>query len=169
MLLHMIFSMMARDVWRFIILYGLMTLGFANGMFIAFKYNSAVLNVPEGFSSAFESINTVVMFMFGELDSDIFLVNTPLTVRILFYCYAVITVIVMLNLIIAMMGETFGIMNDRAELCFRMHRAEWINDTDRQIRALLNMRGFHSLRNWFNFDFNREQDCVFIWREDYDD
>jgi len=112
----MIYQMLLNDVLRFCVIYLVFLAGFAQAFFVLFERS--------GFGGYVESVQTCFVAMLGDFDVEAFS-NTPyVAVSVgLLVVYVVVITILLLNLLIAMMGDTYEKINEAAEMQWHLERA----------------------------------------------
>nr|XP_039262260.1 transient receptor potential cation channel subfamily V member 5-like [Styela clava] len=102
----MIYKMIVGDLLIFLIIYSIFLLGFSQAMFVIFR------GTPhEFFSDWFESIMVMFLMTLGEFQDTYETFDTarnPSAPKVLFLFYMVLVYILLLNMLIAMMGNTFN-------------------------------------------------------------
>uniref|UniRef100_H2Z593 Ion transport domain-containing protein n=1 Tax=Ciona savignyi TaxID=51511 RepID=H2Z593_CIOSA len=101
-----IYNMIMGDLLRFLILYSIFLMGFSQAMYIVFRGTGHPL-----FSHPFQSIMGMFIITLGEF-SDLYLdfeqARHPAAAKVLFVIYMVIVTVLLINMLIAMMGNTFN-------------------------------------------------------------
>lgn len=112
----MIYQMLMNDVLRFCVIYLVFLMGFAQAFFVLFE--------SVGWSGFIVSIKTCFVAMLGDFELDQF-ADTPYTaVSVgLLVVYVVTITILLLNLLVAMMGDTYEKINEAAEMQWHLERA----------------------------------------------
>lgn len=115
----MIHQMLTNDVLRFCLIYLVFLMGFAQAFFVLFE--------SIGLNGFVVSIKTCFVAMLGDFELDQF-ADTPYTaVSVgLLVVYVVTITILLLNLLIAMMGDTYEKINESAEMQWHLERARII-------------------------------------------
>ena len=75
-----------------------------------------------------DSMNKVISLFFGTLEADDFDVPEPTKMSLFFF--NIIVIILLLNIIIAVMSDSYSKVADQAEVVFWDHRFELIHDVD---------------------------------------
>ncbi|CAM2718816.1 unnamed protein product [Rotaria socialis] len=97
----MIYKMLFNDVLRFCIIYTIFLTGFSQAFFILFNEN--------GFGGFLSSIKQCFLCLLGEFDLDYYIEGQhPLPSVTLLIFHIVVITILLLNLLIAMMGDTYA-------------------------------------------------------------
>jgi hypothetical protein len=119
----MIYKMLLNDVLRFCIIYGVFLIGFSQAFFVLFD-NSGMKNkillrfilFYLGFSGFLISVQQCFFRMLGDFDVENYIGNVRFT---LIVTYVIIVTILLLNLLIAMMGDTYGnVMESATQIWF---------------------------------------------------
>ncbi|CAF1371489.1 unnamed protein product [Rotaria sordida] len=112
----MIYKMLFNDVLRFFIIYIIFLVGFAQSFCILFNGYGL-----EGYMS---SIKLCFLGLLGDFDLDYYIGGEyPLTSVILLIFYVVLITILLLNLLIAMMGDTYTDVKRSAKKLWHLERA----------------------------------------------
>ena len=89
---------------------------------------AAGIDAGDGFADPQRSFLTLYMWLNG--DWDIQAVQGSPSALVLFYAFLFITILVMLNLLIAIMGDTFDRIQEQQKVQSRMVRAHLIHDIE---------------------------------------
>ncbi|CAF1660399.1 unnamed protein product [Rotaria magnacalcarata] len=112
----MIYKMLFNDVLRFCIIYTIFLAGFSQAFFILFNEN--------GFGGFLSSIKQCFLGLLGEFDLDYYIDGQhPLASVTLLICHIVVITILLLNLLIAMMGDTYADVKKSAAKLWHLERA----------------------------------------------
>lgn len=112
----MIAQMLTNDVLRFLVIYLVFLMGFAQAFFVLFE--------SVGWSGFVQAVQTCFVAMLGDFDLDRFADSPYTAVSVgLLVVYVVTITILLLNLLIAMMGDTFDKINEAAEMQWHLERA----------------------------------------------
>jgi len=112
----MIHKMLFGDVLRFVLIFFVFLGGFSQAFF--------VLLDERGFSGYLESVKACFMAMLGDFDLEQYTASPQKTISVsLLICYVVVVTILLLNLLIAMMGDTYGNVNEEADKQWHTERA----------------------------------------------
>ncbi|CAF3609508.1 unnamed protein product [Rotaria socialis] len=112
----MIYKMLFNDVLRFCIIYTIFLTGFSQAFFILFNEN--------GFGGFLSSIKQCFLCLLGEFDLDYYIEGQhPLPSVILLIFHIVVITILLLNLLIAMMGDTYADVKKSARKLWHLERA----------------------------------------------
>ncbi|CAF5052984.1 unnamed protein product [Rotaria magnacalcarata] len=112
----MIYKMLFNDVLRFCIIYTIFLAGFSQAFFILFNEN--------GFGGFLSSIKQCFLGLLGEFDLDYYIKGRhPLASVTLLICHIVVITILLLNLLIAMMGDTYTDVKKSATKLWHLERA----------------------------------------------
>ena len=114
----MIYKMLFNDVLRFCMIYTIFLAGFSQSFFILFNQNGKKtlflntknqLKYHSGFTGYISSIRQCFTGLLGDFDLDIYIAAPyPLASVTFLILYVVIVTILLLNLLIAMMGDTYA-------------------------------------------------------------
>jgi ankyrin repeat protein len=115
----MIHQMLTNDVLRFCLIYLVFLMGFAQAFFVLFE--------SVGYAGFITSVKTMFVAMLGDFELDQF-ADTPYTaVSVgLLVVYVVTITILLLNLLIAMMGDTYEKINESSTSQWHLERARII-------------------------------------------
>lgn len=124
----MIHQMLTNDVLRFCLIYLVFLMGFAQAFFVLFE--------SVGVSGFVISVKTCFVAMLGDFELDQF-ADTPYTaVSVgLLVVYVVTITILLLNLLIAMMGDTYEKINAHAIDMWHLERARIIFAIENELSA----------------------------------
>ncbi|CAF4011245.1 unnamed protein product [Rotaria magnacalcarata] len=112
----MIYKMLFNDVLRFCIIHTIFLAGFSQAFFILFNEN--------GFGGFLSSIKQCFLGLLGEFDLDYYIKGRhPLASVTLLICHIVVITILLLNLLIAMMGDTYADVKKSAAKLWHLERA----------------------------------------------
>jgi len=121
----MVYKMIFSDIVRFGSIFILLILGFGSAFYLLFDDPRSSEIDDFTFNTLGRSFQTVFLLTFGQVGYDQFdglgEINyaRKIFALIYFYVYIVLSAILMLNLLIAMMGATFGAVQEHAELEWR--------------------------------------------------
>jgi len=129
---RMLFRIMI-DIFNFVSLFCLFLFGFSHGFFMLFggdiplpSLNTTDL-VAEEYSSLTKSILTLFNMNLGDFNYDTISNSSfTLTSHFLFLSFNILSVIVLMNLLIAIMGDSYSSINERAEKEWRVELAKLI-------------------------------------------
>ncbi|XP_078596506.1 transient receptor potential cation channel subfamily V member 5-like isoform X1 [Branchiostoma floridae x Branchiostoma japonicum] len=123
----MIYKMIAGDMARFGIIYCTFIITFAPAFWIMFRDKPT-----EKFDSEFGSLMTLFQMTLGEFDYPVFnLAEFPALAKLLFVVFMMLVPIMLLNMLIAMMSNTFQEVVDRSEREWRRQKAKIIVSLER--------------------------------------
>ncbi|XP_022322065.1 transient receptor potential cation channel subfamily V member 5-like isoform X5 [Crassostrea virginica] len=119
----MIYNMIAGDLLRWIIIYLVFIIGFSQAFFIAFVNGSCdPESNPCVFLSPIESIVGMFAMNVGEFE-DIYgtfdYSEYPTFIKIIFMIYMIMVTLLLVNMLIAMMGNTYQLVNETQKEWFR--------------------------------------------------
>merc|ERR1740128_503030 len=126
----MIFKMVTGDMFTFSIIYSIMLLGFSQAFYFIIKSHSD--------AELYEKYHTTWIGMFhmtlGSYDYNL-LGNTPYPrmAKVIFVLFQILIPILLLNMLIAMMGNTYGIVIESAEKEFLKAWAKVIMSLERSV------------------------------------
>ncbi|XP_061164690.1 transient receptor potential cation channel subfamily V member 5-like isoform X6 [Saccostrea echinata] len=113
----MIYKMIAGDLLRWIIIYLVFIIGFSQAMYIIF------LNVQGSpFNDPVEAIMGMFMMSLGEFGDyyeSFSQTNHPILSKIIFMIYMIMVTLLLVNMLIAMMGNTYQLINETQKEWFR--------------------------------------------------
>ncbi|CAF4809152.1 unnamed protein product [Rotaria sp. Silwood1] len=122
----MIYKMLFNDVLRFCIIYIIFLAGFSQSFFILFNEN--------GLQGYISSIKQCFLGLLGDFDLDYYIGGKyPLTSVALLVLYVVVITILLLNLLIAMMGDTYADVKKSAKKLWHLERARIALDLENGI------------------------------------
>lgn len=133
--LVIIVSAIAKDIMPFLLLAASVMFGFAVAFYVLYRESRGNgTDSIKSFSSFPSTLFTVVAYVFGDFDSDdLFDAPQSKITVILFVLYMVIVMIILLNMMIAIMGDSFNRIKSSEETRFIKARAEAIDDIDSQL------------------------------------
>jgi len=112
----MISSMLSSDVMRFLSVFFVFLLGFAQAFFVLFA--------GDGFAGFGHAMQTCFLAMLGDFALDEFaLAPFPLVSVGLLVSYVLVVSVLLLNMLVAMMGSTYNRINEAAEMQWHLERA----------------------------------------------
>eukprot|EP01012_Entosiphon_sulcatum_P056654 TRINITY_DN80352_c0_g1_i1.p1 TRINITY_DN80352_c0_g1~~TRINITY_DN80352_c0_g1_i1.p1 ORF type:complete len:802 (-),score=104.63 TRINITY_DN80352_c0_g1_i1:4-2382(-) len=115
----MIFKMLAGDVLRFCMIYVVFLTGFSTAFYVVFQ--------DRGISGFLNRVKCCFFTMLGEFDGyDTAEQPFPLASFIILVAYIVVVTILLLNLLVAMMGDTYANISHDAETQWHLERARII-------------------------------------------
>ncbi|XP_069120807.1 transient receptor potential cation channel subfamily V member 5-like isoform X4 [Argopecten irradians] len=119
----MIYKMIKGDLFRFFIIYAVFIIGFSQSFYIAFNdnkcdpsQNACVFNHP------IESMLGLFTITVGDFDDvyDTFASSKyPDMLKIVFFVYMIMVTLLLVNMLIAMMGNTYQLVNETQKEWFR--------------------------------------------------
>ena len=120
------------DMLPFLLVMGFLILGFSGAFYILFTPEMTAEGrgqLPSAFANFQRSLLSTFLMILGSFDINVFNESTPHSdMAIFMFClYQVLGMIVLLNLLIAIMGDTFDRVRDREALhfwkgrCVRVH------------------------------------------------
>nr|XP_022322061.1 transient receptor potential cation channel subfamily V member 5-like isoform X3 [Crassostrea virginica] len=113
----MIYNMIAGDLLRWIIIYLVFIIGFSQAMYIVFL---SVQGSP--FNDPVEAIMSMFMMSLGEFGDyyeSFSQTNHPILSKIIFMIYMIMVTLLLVNMLIAMMGNTYQLVNETQKEWFR--------------------------------------------------
>lgn len=124
----MIYKMCIGDMSRFFIIYIIYLLGLA----LAFSH---VMKGVEGFQNAGYTIMTLMRMTFGEFDFFTFdRSRQPALAKLLFFYFMLFVTVLLMNMLIAMMANTYQNISDRSEKEWRRQWAHIIMVLERSVK-----------------------------------
>ncbi|KAL8602107.1 hypothetical protein ACOMHN_007376 [Nucella lapillus] len=115
----MIYNMIRGDLLRFFIIYAIFVIGFSQAFFIAFRGSGVVV-----FSSWWDSPIGLISMSVGDFDDLFDLFNqlpTPFLqlTKVIFVVYMIMVTLLLVNMLIAMMGNTYELVTNTQKEWFR--------------------------------------------------
>ncbi|CAF0946381.1 unnamed protein product, partial [Didymodactylos carnosus] len=142
----MISEMLCNDVLRFCIIYMVFLAGFSQAFFVLFNFN--------GFSGFLESVKQCFLGMLGDFDIDTYAQTTFQYVSVgLLIVYVVVVTILLLNLLIAMMGDTYGNVIEGATQIWHLERARIVYAIENEMST--EARNLETNKYWTNVEGER--------------
>lgn len=127
-LVTMIFDI-AKDMMAFLSISVFLLVGFALGFIVLFHVEDGVIH--EEFSSLIRACLTLFAYLLGAFDLDEFVdTKYPNVAFGIFVVYEITMTIVLLNLLIAIMGDSFDRIKERESTTFLMSKAAIIEDME---------------------------------------
>jgi len=135
----MIFKMVTGDVMRFLAVFSVFLLAFAQAFFVLFE--------RDGFEGMADSVKTCFLAMLGDFEFDDY-IQSPFMLMsvVLLVLYVVVITILLLNLLVAMMGDTYSHVNENAEKQWHLERARIIFAIEHEMGS--DERGKKSNKYW---------------------
>lgn len=124
-----------RDMLPFLLVMGVLIVGFSGAFYILFTPSldtDDVADVPDAFLNYHATLLSTFLMILGDFDIAVFKDSTPhREMAILMLCaYQLLGTIVLLNLLIAIMGDTFARVKDMEALHFWKGRAAVIDEIE---------------------------------------
>ncbi|CAF1503535.1 unnamed protein product [Adineta ricciae] len=142
----MIYKMLSKDILRFCIIYIVFLIGFSQAFFILLNYN--------GLSGFLTSLKQCFFGMLGDFDLDQYTEATFQYINILLLIvYVVVVSILLLNLLIAMMGDTYGKVIESATQIWHLERARIVSAIENEMSN--DERKLEKNKYWTNVDGQR--------------
>ncbi|ORY31546.1 ankyrin [Rhizoclosmatium globosum] len=114
------------DLPRWLTLYFALTLGFAAAMFLQMQSTGIT-----DWSTFLGSTVWIIRFLFNQgVYTDFWAASTPVVAQALFLVYSFVTVVLLLNVLIATLVETFNIVNRDSKRVWKVEFANLILDID---------------------------------------
>lgn len=134
---RMLFKMIG-DISHFLILFSIFLLGYSHGFYMLLG------DTVDEYSTIQRTIMSLFNLNLGDYDYEVFYdTSFKLTSHILFISFTVISVIVLMNLLIAIMGDSYSAINEKAEKEWRLELAKLIlhmqtlyDPTHKQIKSI---------------------------------
>ena len=127
----------ARDIWSFLVVMVVLVTGFAGAFYFLFTQDepppgAPPLQPPPPFRTFSATLLSTFLMMIGDFDIGVFREGTPHSwMAIGMFCaYQLLGMIVLLNLLIAIMGDTFARCKDATELRFWKGRCDHATPPD---------------------------------------
>ncbi|UJR21723.1 hypothetical protein I4U23_024800 [Adineta vaga] len=142
----MIYEMLFNDVLRFCIIYVVFLAGFSQTFFVLFEQN--------GFSGFLVSVKQCFLGMLGDFDLDAYTETSYryISVTLLIF-YIIVVTILLLNLLVAMMGDTYGNIIEGATQVWHLERARIVFAIENEMSN--EDRNLPSNKYWTNVDGER--------------
>ncbi|CAF3781223.1 unnamed protein product [Adineta steineri] len=119
----MIYKMLFNDVLRFLLIYIIFLAGFSQSFFILFNEN--------GFLGYMSSLKHCFLGLLGDFDLDYYTEGSHPFISVSFLmCYIIVVTILLLNLLIAMMGDTYADVKRSAKKLWHLERARIALDVE---------------------------------------
>ncbi|CAF4142511.1 unnamed protein product [Rotaria sp. Silwood2] len=142
----MIYKMLFNDVLRFCIIYTIFLAGFSQSFFVLFNEN--------GFQGYVSSIKQCFLGLLGDFDLDYYIGGQyPMTSVLFLVLYVVVITILLLNLLIAMMGDTYADVKKSAKRLWHLERARIALDLENGIS--MSKRHLNSNKYWVDVQGER--------------
>ncbi|CAF1556272.1 unnamed protein product [Rotaria magnacalcarata] len=142
----MIYEMLFNDVLRFCIIYVVFLVGFSQTFFVLFDYN--------GFKGFLTSVKHCFLGMLGDFDLDSYVETKHSYISVTFLLFYVIVVtILLLNLLVAMMGDTYGNIIEGATQVWHLERARIVFAIENEMESA--ERNLPLNKYWTNVDGER--------------
>ncbi|XP_033730840.1 transient receptor potential cation channel subfamily V member 6-like isoform X4 [Pecten maximus] len=113
----MIYKMIKGDLFRFFIIYAVFIIGFSQSMYIVFR---GIADTP--FSDPTEAVMGMFMMSLGEFGDyyeSFDNTNYATLGKIVFFVYMIMVTLLLVNMLIAMMGNTYQLVNETQKEWFR--------------------------------------------------
>ncbi|EGW08408.1 Short transient receptor potential channel 5 [Cricetulus griseus] len=174
---------MLLDILKFLFIYCLVLLAFANGLNqLYFYYETRAIDEPNNckgircekqnnaFSTLFETLQSLFWSVFGLLNLYVTNVKarhefTEFVGATMFGTYNVISLVVLLNMLIAMMNNSYQLIADHADIEWKFARTKlWMSYFDEggtlppPFNIISSPKSFLYLGNWFNKTFCPKRD-----------
>ncbi|CAD7698674.1 unnamed protein product [Ostreobium quekettii] len=120
-----------RDILFFLILFLAIQFGFGVAFFVTFRHNLDDEDVVEAFGTFDRSLLTTFGMMLGDFSIDLFYKPRAIVFpQLLFVTYMMTMMVLLLNLLISLMGDSFDRVKDNEETFFLKARASVIDDLE---------------------------------------
>lgn len=129
-LVIMIGEMLVKDVLRFLSVYVVFLVGFSQAFFVLDNNQKGLLGLRFGLLTLFEA--TLGDFELGDAKKEGLTSSTFLSLALI-VMFVVIVAVLMINLLIAMMGSTYELIEENALLRWRMERARIISRIEQEM------------------------------------
>jgi len=122
-----------KDIRFFVVIMTIIVVAFSSAFVVLFEVNET--EVSEETKSSFSDFGTAVLTMFrmmlGDFDVSIFQDSTnPVMLQVLFYVYILVVTIVLLNLLIALMSDTYDKVSENLQSLYFMEQANVVFETE---------------------------------------
>ncbi|CAF0801749.1 unnamed protein product [Adineta ricciae] len=142
----MIYEMLFNDVLRFFIIYIVFLAGFSQAFFVLFDNN--------GFGGFLISVKQSFLGMLGDFDLDAYSDTSFYYISVsLLVIYIIVVTILLLNLLIAMMGDTYGNVIEGATQIWHLERARIVFAIESEMST--EERNLQANKYWTNVDGER--------------
>ncbi|CAF3650671.1 unnamed protein product [Adineta steineri] len=142
----MIYEMLLNDVLRFCVIYVVFLGGFSQTFFILFEQN--------GFGGFLVSVKQCFLGMLGDFDLDAYTETTYSYISVtLLIVYIIVVTILLLNLLVAMMGDTYGNIIEGATQVWHLERARIVFAIENEMSN--EERNLPQNKYWTNVDGER--------------
>ncbi|XP_041370435.1 transient receptor potential cation channel subfamily V member 5-like isoform X2 [Gigantopelta aegis] len=113
----MIYNMIRGDLLRFFIIYAIFVIGFSQAMYIVFRdtEKSAFKNPGEAIMNMF----VMSLGQFADFYDSFSDTKHPIMGKIVFVIYMIMVTLLLVNMLIAMMGNTYQLVNEKQKEWFR--------------------------------------------------
>ncbi|XP_033095746.1 transient receptor potential cation channel subfamily V member 5-like isoform X2 [Anneissia japonica] len=129
---HMIYEMLRGDLLRFSIIYGIFIFMFSQVFF--HMYKDTDVETSDTFATVHGSVMSVFKMTFGDFSDDLFdQTRHWFLSRVVFVLFAIYLPILLLNMLIAMMGRTYTIIEQKAKREWKRQLAIIILNVERAI------------------------------------
>ena len=106
-------------------------IGFGVAFFVLFRHDHESSDVKDNFGRVDQTLIRMFAMMLGDFDVEVFYESNRAYIALpLFILYMIIMMIVLLNLLIAIMGDSFDRVKSNEELFFMKARASVIDDVE---------------------------------------
>ncbi|XP_067662338.1 transient receptor potential cation channel subfamily V member 5-like isoform X2 [Haliotis asinina] len=113
----MIYKMIKGDLLRFFIIYAVFVIGFSQAMFIVFRGVTATVFADAG--GAIMGMFVMSLGQFGDIYDSFVETQYPIMGKILFMAYMIMVTLLLVNMLIAMMGNTYQVVSETQKEWFR--------------------------------------------------
>ncbi|XP_046567437.1 LOW QUALITY PROTEIN: transient receptor potential cation channel subfamily V member 5-like [Haliotis rubra] len=113
----MIYKMIKGDLLRFFIIYAVFVIGFSQAMFIVFRGVTATVFADAG--GAIMGMFVMSLGQFGDIYDSFVETQYPIMGKILFMAYMIMVTLLLVNMLIAMMGNTYQVISETQKEWFR--------------------------------------------------
>jgi transient receptor potential cation channel subfamily V member 5 len=104
-------NMVKGDLMRYLLIYFVFMMGFSQALYIVYEYGKHTEDTDNKFGTPFESILDVFMISIGEIGDYYNLLNYSqyqVIGKILLIVYIIVVCLLLVNMLIAMMGDTYA-------------------------------------------------------------
>jgi hypothetical protein len=121
-----------KDMTPFLSVLGIIILAFTHASFIIFNPYSLQYDINNNYKNPFTAIITTYRMLFGDYDYEVFRNNNHYIVsNILFFGFTLIVIIVILNLLISLLGNTFERVHSNYKQWRSLEKTGLISDVDK--------------------------------------
>lgn len=109
-------NMVKGDLMRYLLIYSVFMMGFSQSLYIVFEYGKNTADTDNKFGTPFESLLDVFIISIGEIGDYYSLLNNSkyqVIGKILLIIYIIVVSLLLVNMLIAMMGDTYASITEK--------------------------------------------------------